>query len=141
MKPITNWIIFVFLTVFVLSGNTVAFAADEATIQRGKEMFMALTCFACHGQEGKGMVRKRDRKSKKTGKWKYRKGDPMPGFEAYPKLAGQNSKYLYTQMMDIFEGRRTNGLSAAMLGIKIMIDSTAKEGDLQAVADYLSQVK
>jgi hypothetical protein len=32
-------------------------------------------------------------------------------------------------------------MSAAMLGIKIMIDSTAKEGDLQAVADYLSQVR
>ncbi len=122
-------------------GGISAYAADEATIKRGQEMYMALTCFACHGQEGRGMVRKKDRKNKKTGKWKYRKGDAMPGFESYPKLAGQHSKYLYTQMMDIFEGRRTNGLSAAMLGIKLMVDSTAKEGDLQAISDYLSQVK
>ena len=28
-----------------------------------------------------------------------------------------------------------------MLGIKIMIDSAAKEGDHQAVAEYLSQIK
>ena len=140
MKLITRQSL-LFFSAFIISGASTVFAADEATIQRGKEMYMSLTCFACHGQEGKGMVRKRDRKSKKTGNWKYRKGDPIPGFEAYPKLAGQNSKYLYMQMMDIFEGRRNNGLSAAMLGIKIMIDSAAKEGDLQAVAEYLSQIK
>ncbi len=108
---------------------------------RGEEMYKALTCTACHGVAGKGMVRSRDRINKKTGKYKYRKGDTKPGFESYPKLAGQNSTYLYNQMVDIFEGRRKNGMSAAMAGIKLMIDSTAKKGDLQAIADYLSQVK
>jgi hypothetical protein len=44
-------------------------------------------------------------------------------------------------MMDIFEGKCNNGLSASMLGIKIMIDSAAKEVDHQAVAEYLSQIK
>ncbi|MBC8257479.1 MAG: c-type cytochrome [SAR324 cluster bacterium] len=141
MKKINRWLVFVLSGTFLMAGSTVVYAIDEATIKRGEQMYMALTCFACHGKEGKGMVRRRDRKNKKTGKWKYRKGDPMPGFESYPKLAGQNSKYLFTQMNDIFDGRRTNGLSAAMLGIKIMVDSTAKEGDLQAIADYLSQVK
>lgn len=87
------------------------------------------------------MVRTKDRLNKKTGKYKYRKGDPMPGFEGYPKLAGQNATYLYNQMMDIFEGRRKNGMSAAMAGIKLMVDSTAKEGDLKAIAEYLSKVK
>ncbi len=124
-----------------LAGSSSLHAVDQAVIERGKQLYMTLTCFACHGPEGKGMVRKRDRKDKKTGKYKYRKGDPMPGFEAYPKLAGQNPKYLYQQMQDIFAARRTNGLTAAMLGIKIMIDSTAKEGDLQAVAEYLAQIK
>ena len=65
----------------------------------------------------------------------------MPGFEAYPKLAGQNAKYLLAQMNDIFEGRRKNGLSAAMFGIKLMIDNTAKEGDLEAISEYLAQIK
>lgn len=87
------------------------------------------------------MVRKRDRKDKKTGKFKYRKGDPIPGFENYPKLAGQGSVYLYNQMKDILDGRRTNGMSSAMAGIKGFIDSTATDEDLKAVADYLSQVK
>ena len=63
----------------------------------------------------------------------------MPGFEAYPKLAGQNAKYLLAQMNDIFEGRRKNGLSAAMFGIKLMIDNTAKEGDLEAISEYLAK--
>ena len=116
-------------------------AAEPEVIERGKQMYMTLTCFACHGQEGKGMIRKRDRKDKKTGKFKYRKGDPMPGFEAYPKLAGQNANYLLAQMNDIFEGRRKNGLSAAMFGIKLMIDNTAKEGDLEAISEYLAQIK
>ena len=86
-------------------------------------------------------VKSNNRKDKKTGKFKYRKGDPMPGFEAYPKLAGQNAKYLLAQMNDIFEGRRKNGLSAAMFGIKLMIDNTAKEGDLEAISEYLAQIK
>ena len=87
------------------------------------------------------MVRKRDRIDKETGKYKYREGDPMPGFEAYPKLAGQNAQYLYNQMKDILEGRRTNGLSAAMGGIKAFVDSSATDEDLMAVAEYLAHVK
>jgi cytochrome c553 len=110
-------------------------------VSRGEEMYQTLTCAACHGAAGKGMVYRRDRKDKKTGKYKYRKGQTKPGFEAYPKLAGQNSAYLYVQMVDIFSGKRNNNLSPAMAGIKLMVDSTAKEGDLQAIADYLSQVK
>ena len=108
---------------------------------RGKEMYNTLTCMACHGPEGRGMVRTRDRINKKTGKYKYRKGDAKPGFDGYPKLAGQNATYLYNQMMDIFEGRRTNGQSKAMAGIKLMVDGTAKKGDLKAIAEYLSKVK
>jgi cytochrome c553 len=109
-------------------------------LQRGEAMYKTLTCFACHGEAGHGMIRTKDRK-KADGSFAYRKGDPMPGFEAYPILAGQPAKYLYTQMMDIFEGRRANGLSAAMLGIKLMVDTTAQPGDLEAIAEYLSQVR
>lgn len=126
--------LFIFLF-FGLSTGTEVWAQD------GKELYTKLTCFGCHGPDGKGMVRKRDRKDKKTGKFKYRKGDPLPGFEAYPKLAGQNATYLYNQMKDIFEGRRTNGLSSAMQGIKTFIDSTATDEDLKAIAEYLSKVE
>ena len=135
MKNPIRLTILLLLIFAVTAWSLPAFGAD------GKELYMKLTCFACHGPEGKGMVRKRDGKDKKTGKFKYRKGDPMPGFEAYPKLAGQNSVYLYNQMKDIFTGKRTNGLTTAMLGIKAFIDSSASDEDLKAVAEYLSQVQ
>ncbi|MBF0279688.1 MAG: c-type cytochrome [SAR324 cluster bacterium] len=133
-KPIRQSVFFLIIFAFISSYIPV-FAAD------GKELYVKLTCFACHGPDGKGMVRKRDRKDKKTGEFKYRKGDPMPGFEAYPKLAGQNSVYLYNQIKDIFGGKRSNGLTSAMLGIKAFIDSSASDEDLKAIAEYLSQVK
>ncbi|MBF0353304.1 MAG: c-type cytochrome [SAR324 cluster bacterium] len=120
----------------LISGlSLTAIAADGATL------YQQLTCFACHGAEGRGQVRNREKIDKTTGEVVYRQGDPMPGFEAYPKLAGQNKLYLYNQMKDIFSGKRNNGLSAAMLGIKLMIDSTATDDDLMAIAEYLSQVK
>lgn len=123
-----------FVGLFFLLSAT-AHAAD------GKTLYTQLTCAACHGKEGRGVVYKRDRKDRKTGKIKARKGDPKPGFEAYPKLAGQNSLYLYNQMMDIFSGKRKNGMSAAMAGIKLMIDQSATDADLKAIATYLSKVK
>ena len=128
---------FVLIIALLLGIMSFASFANE----RGKEMYTKLTCVACHGEDGRGMVRKKDKISKKTGKYKYRKGDMMPGFENYPKLAGQSSVYLYNQMKDIFDGKRTNGMSNAMSGIKIMIDKTATDEDLKAIADYLSKVK
>ncbi len=138
MKKVIYLITSFFVILTMMNGITPSFAADAPD---GKALYMKLTCLGCHGPEGKGLVRKRDRKDKKTGEYKYRKGDPMPGFEAYPKLAGQSEVYLYNQMKDIFTGKRNNGLTAAMLGIKTFIDSTAKDEDLKAVAKYLSQVR
>ncbi|MGK5094708.1 c-type cytochrome [Deltaproteobacteria bacterium TL4] len=122
-----------FLSFFVYTPS--AFTAD------GQTLYQQLTCIACHGPEGKGMVRKRDQIDKNTGAYKYREGDPLPGFEIYPKLAGQSEIYLYNQMKDIFESRRTNGMTRAMLGIKLMIDNSATDDDLKAIAKYLSQVR
>jgi hypothetical protein len=44
----------------------------------------------------------------------YHKGDLIPGFEDYPRHAGNKRLYLYRQMKDILEGKRTNGNSEAM---------------------------
>ena len=125
--------------IFILS--SLFFSTSTFAESRGEMMYKKLTCFACHGEAGRGMVRKKDKFNKKTGKYKYRKGDMLPGFERYPKLAGQSSVYLLEQMKDFFSGKRTNGLSSAMMGVKGLVDSTAKPGDLKAISDYLSKVK
>lgn len=73
---------------------------------------------------------------------KYKKGDPIKAFANYPKLAGNKEIYLYQQMKDILEGRRINGNSEAMRGIKsFLLTNKIKDADYRAIAKYLSQVK
>jgi len=72
----------------------------------------------------------------------YHKGDLIPGFEDYPRHAGNKKLYLYHQMKDILEGRRTNGNSEAMRGIRPFIESNKiTEEDFRGIAEYLSNVK
>ena len=76
------------------------------------------------------------------GRLYYHKGDLVPGFEDYPRHAGNKKLYLYRQMKDILEGRRTNGNSEAMRGIKPYIDSNKiTDDDFRRIAEYLSNVK
>jgi cytochrome c553 len=77
-----------------------------------------------------------------AGRVYYRKGDLIPGFEDYPRHAGNKKLYLYHQMKDILEGRRTNGKSEAMRGIQPYIESNRiKDQGFMAIAEYLSNVK
>ena len=77
-----------------------------------------------------------------SGRVYYRKGDLIPGFENYPRHAGNKKLYLYAQMKDILENKRTNGNSAAMRGIKPFIDSNKiTDDDYMRIAEYLSNVK
>lgn len=77
-----------------------------------------------------------------TRKIKYRKGDPIKAFAAYPKLAGNREIYLYTQMKDILEGRRKNGNTDAMRGILPFLQTNKiTDEDLRSIAKYLSQVE
>ena len=72
----------------------------------------------------------------------YHKGDLIPGFEDYPRHAGNKKLYLYHQMKDILEGRRTNGNSEAMRGIRPYIESNKiTDEDFRSIAEYLSNVK
>ncbi|MDM8543351.1 hypothetical protein QUF75_06710 [Desulfococcaceae bacterium HSG7] len=72
----------------------------------------------------------------------YHKGDLIPGFEDYPMHAGNKKLYLYYQMKDILEGKRTNGNSEAMRGIKPFIDNNhITDDDYMSIAEYLSNVK
>ena len=72
----------------------------------------------------------------------WHKGDLIKGFEDYPRHAGNKKLYLYRQMKDILEGKRTNGNSEAMRGIRPYIDSNKiTDDDFMSIAEYLSNVK
>ena len=72
----------------------------------------------------------------------WHQGDLVPGFEDYPRHAGNKRLYLYRQMKDILEGKRTNGNSEAMRGIRPYIESNKiTDDDFMSIAEYLSNVK
>ena len=72
----------------------------------------------------------------------YHKVELIPGFEDYPRHAGNKRLYLYRQMKDILEGKRTNGNSEAMRGIRPYIDSNKiTDDDFMSIAEYLHNVK
>ncbi len=72
----------------------------------------------------------------------YHKGDPIPGFETYPRHAGNQKIYLFQQMKDILENRRTNGNSEAMRGIQPYLENNnITDDDLMCIAEYLSNIK
>ncbi len=85
---------------------TSAAAAD------GAELYKTKLCNTCHGDAGKAPI--------------------MP---VYPKLAGQNADYAAQQIKDIRDGKRANGLSAAMKPMAAQVN----DDEVKAIADYLSK--
>ena len=85
-----------------------AFAAD------GKAMYADKTCNACHGPNGN-----------------------KPLMPDYPKIAGQNAKYIEKQMQDIKSGARANGNSAAMKGVMHLVN----DAEIKTLAEYVSKLK
>jgi len=76
-----------------------------------------------------------------SGRVYYLKGQLIPGFEDYPRHAGNKKIYLFTQMKDILEGKRTNGNSEAMRGIKAFLDNNkVTDDDFRNIAEYLSHI-
>jgi cytochrome c553 len=92
--------------VLVLS---VAWAASSALAQ-GPAPAKAQACVVCHGPGGNSTV-------------------PL-----FPVLAGQTSRYLYLQLRDFQEGRRSNELMAPLL-VGLSRD------DLRELADYFAKQK
>jgi cytochrome c len=85
-----------------------AFAGD------GAKLFVEKTCTACHGKDGK-----------------------KPLMPDYPKIAGQNVKYIEKQMADIKSGARANGNSAAMKGVMVIVS----DEEIKDLAAYVSKLK
>ena len=91
-----------------------AVAAGPAMALDGAELYKDKTCNACHGPTGN-----------------------KPLLPDYPKIAGQNAKYLERQMQDIKSGARNNGQTAAMKGVMHLVN----DEEIAAIADYLSKLK
>lgn len=85
-----------------------AFAGD------GAKLYAEKTCSACHGADGK-----------------------KPLMPDYPKIAGQNVKYIEKQMADIKSGARSNGNSAAMKGVMVIVS----DEEIKDIAVYVSKMK
>ena len=85
-----------------------ALAADGAALYKEK------TCTACHGPDGKKTL--------------------MPD---YPKIAGQNAKYIERQMLDIKSGARSNGNTAAMKGVMHLVS----DAEIKALSEYIATLK
>jgi cytochrome c len=77
----------------------------------GAALYKKKVCHTCHGETGSDAI--------------------LP---IYPKVSGQNATYLLAQMKDIRDGRRTNGLSAAMRAVV----STVTDEEFEAIADWLA---
>lgn len=91
-----------------------ATAFSGAVFADGAKLFTDKTCVACHGKDGK-----------------------KPLMPDYPKIAGQNKAYVEKQMLDIKNGVRANGNSAAMKGVMVIVS----DAEIKELADYVSKMK
>ena len=94
-----------------LSAAALALGLSSGAHADGAQLYVEKTCTACHGKDAK-----------------------TPLLPEYPKIAGQNAKYIERQMLDIKSGARANGNSAAMQGIMVIVN----EADIKELAEYLS---
>ncbi|MBT8043328.1 MAG: cytochrome c [Verrucomicrobiae bacterium] len=80
----------------------------------GKDLYIAKACASCHGMDGN-----------------------TPILPIYPKIAGQNSQYIYDQLKAIKDGTRNNGQSAAMKAIMANVN----DEEMKQLAEWLSGQK
>jgi cytochrome c len=80
----------------------------------GAKLYAEKTCNACHGPQGN-----------------------KPLLPDYPKIAGQNAKYIERQMLDIKSGARANGNSAAMKGVMHLVS----DAEIKALSEHLAGLK
>jgi cytochrome c len=101
-------------TLVIAAGLLAAVSSASVLAADGKTLYIDKTCSACHGPNGNKAL--------------------MPD---YPKIAGQNAKYIEKQMNDIKSGARANGNAAAMKGVMHLVS----EEEIKVLADYISKLK
>jgi cytochrome c len=99
----------------VLAGGALSSEARaEGTVADGAALYQQRICHTCHGADGN-----------------------TPLLPMYPKIAGQNAEYALQQMLDIKNGVRTNGQSAAMRAVMQIVS----EEELKVLAEYLATLE
>lgn len=98
----------------ILLATALSAACSGLAFADGAALYAEKTCVACHGKDAN-----------------------TPLMPDYPKIAGQNAKYIEKQMVDIKSGARANGNSAAMKGVMVLVS----DDDIKQLADYLSKLK
>jgi len=95
----------------IIPAALIALSVSGAVQADGAALYKSKTCWSCHGKDAKSPI--------------------MP---VYPKLAGQNADYLFNQLKDIKSGARSNGQSAAMKGVMVLVN----EAEMREIADWLA---
>jgi cytochrome c len=98
-------------TIAVATAAVLSLGLAGTAAADGAALYTAKACNTCHGADGKTPI--------------------MP---SYPKLAGQNSDYAVAQIKDIRDGKRTNGMTAAM---KPMV-AALTDAEIKEISDYLA---
>ena len=93
---------------FIFVGAAVAVANEK-----GEELYNDYQCSICHGAKGN-----------------------VSAHMGYPLIAGQETLYLYSQLVDIRDGGRDNGRTNVM---RPMMHSLTNE-NLRAIAEYLNSL-
>ena len=89
-------------------------AVSGTALADGARLFKEKACWACHGRDGKTPL--------------------MPG---YPKIAGQDARYVEKQIRDIKSGARANGSSAAM---KLMLTLVSND-EVKELAEFVAKLE
>lgn len=98
-------------TLAFIPAALIAFSMSPVAQADGAALYQSKTCWSCHGKDAKS-----------------------PLLPIYPKLAGQNADYALNQMKDIKSGARSNGQSAAMKGIMVLVN----DAEMKEIATWLS---
>ncbi|MDF2141841.1 c-type cytochrome [Paenirhodobacter sp. CAU 1674] len=110
----------IFKSLLVAAVTLAALPALADAVEDGEKVYKTKTCMACHGIKGARPVL------------------------SYPMLAGQNEKYLLTQLKDIKAGKRvgSNDPDTGHPYVQGMVDimHLVDDNDLKNVAKYLSQL-
>jgi cytochrome c len=94
-----------------LAGQLLFICVADAVANQGADLYKEKICHTCHGEDG-----------------------THPITQDYPVIAGQPVKYLVQQMRDIRDGRRNNGLSAAM---RVSVSNMTDE-EFEVIAEWLA---
>lgn len=97
----------------MVAAAAVVLAPMATTVSADAALYTAKLCTTCHGPDAKSPIQ-----------------------PTYPKLAGQNSAYCQQQVKDIRDGKRTNGMTAAMKPLVAAVT----DDEVTKLCDYVASL-